>query len=1266
MVRVRALDVSIDLAALIKGQIVVPALIVDQPVVHLAKSEQGKANWQLKGNAAAEKSAKATPESARSQAPGELPAILKLVVRDGRVTYHDPVAKQAMLLTIVNFSGSTRGPDGNVILDGQGRLQGQPWRLDFNAGALEKLLAANARYPLDLEFNMGDTRARINGALEDATQLGSGDLIFSLRGPGLEMLSAFLGPSAPRLPPYAVQGRVKRAGQTWQVQDLQAKVGESDLRGGLAVETGGKRPMIKADLSSRQLDYADFVGLTSPSKQSQEKPKPLDISALKTVDAIIDVRGDEILTPTLALHDVRAAVRLQNGRLRVHPLSMEAGGGRVRAEALVDSSVEPFKASLRAEVQPVNLRKLGRNVDAAQGLTGIVDGQLEVSVTGAKRAQVAKAAEANPLAVIDSLVVEDSRISYDAPGTDTRLEASADTVIAAGHRQLAIKGDGHYRGEPFNLIVRGDSLMELANTTTDKPYTVSANASAANTEIALEGTFRQPLAFKDVDLSLSVKGAGTNRLAAALGKPLPNLPAYSLRGRLRRQDANWRIKDFDGRVGDSDVSGDIVIDTNGKRPFIKAALVSRRLDYADFATVLGAEPDRKQAPSQAKEQKPAQLAAGRPAEPPLDLAPLQRFNASISFEGREIIAPNLPLKDIAVDIALREGRLNVKPFTVGVGGGTVEGALRVSTSTPIRGHLTTEIEQMDIQRVVEPFDLESKFGVLDGHANIAIAGATEQQIAAAAEQTALTFIHSLVITDTRFAYVDAHSDIDLELFIRTTETSNGAEPIIIDGRGRYHGEAFRLNVGAGSLLRLLEEIRPYPIEARAEVAKTKAKLKGSVTRPLNLKGMDLALQFEGPNTNRLAKFLGLSLPDLPPYKIQGQVAREGDVWRLSAFKGRVGDSDLAGDIEVRTLRDPRPLIAANIVSRRLDLDDLGGLIGAAPDTGHGETESAQQEVEAKTETKTKTVLPRDPVDLSGLRKVDARVSFNGKRIETGLPIDDLRIEAKLDAGRLTLKPLDFGVGGGTIKSRLQLDGSARPVQADLQTEVRRVNLRELLRGSGFAQKSVGNIGGRAKLKATGNSIADLMATLDGGLSLIMTGGELNSLLIELTDLDVQEAVVDLLGDEEAVPIRCAFTDLAARSGQIDIKSLVIDTTDTRFSGDGNIDLDQERIKFVMAPHPKDFSLFTLRTPLHVAGRFSDLAFYPEYSELAERTAAAVVLGLVATPFATLIPLIETGTGKNAACQSLLGASNVEQRTVPAQPSRERGSAPEKVFLRRGH
>ncbi|MBA2491662.1 MAG: AsmA family protein [Gammaproteobacteria bacterium] len=1256
MAKLHALDASVDLIALIGGSIVIPELIIDRPVVHLAKSGQGTGNWQLKSGTAADKVAKAPTDSAPAEARGQLPAILRLVVRDGLSTYHDPAARQSMRLTIENISGSTRGTDGQVTLDGHGRLQEHPWRLDFKAGAFDKWLAGNAPYPLDFKFDMGDTRARIEGALEDPAQLAGGKVNFSLRGPGLQMLSEFLGPDAPRLPPYSVGGRVTRLGQTWQVRDFQANVGESDLHGELAFENGGKRPLLKAHLISHRLDYADFAGLAPPSRKP-EKPAPLDLSALRTMDAIVNVRGDEILTPAAALHDVRAAVRLEDGRLRVRPLKVAVGGGTVRAQAMLDSRSQPFEAHVQTEIQQVDLGRLREIANADEALEGMVDGRIELSVTGASRAQMKQ--NAGALAIIDSLSIDDSRLTYVAPDGNTELRVIADSVTRDGRRQFTMQGAGRYRGEPFTLDFQADPLLALADTQTDKPYAIDLEASGANTEITATGTLRQPLALKAVDIELTAQGSGTDRLAAALGKPLPDLPPYEVGGGVSREGTRWIIDDFDGRVGMSDLQGDIAVNTGGKKPYIKANLVSRRLDHADFATLLGAESDSREPAPETEEAKPA---LDRPAEPPFDLAPLQRFNADLSFEGKEIIAPNLPLQDIAFDIAVRDGRLDVKPFALGIGGGTIEGALSVDSATPIQGKLVTDIEQVDIQQVVEPLDFESTFGVLDGRADIAIVGSTEQQIADSSEQTALTFIRSLIIKDTRLAYVDPGNDMDIELSMRTTETANGAEPIMINGTGRYQGEAFSLNVGAGSLLRLLEEIRPYPVEARAEVAQTIARLKGDVTRPLDMKGLDLNLSISGPNPSRLEKLAGLPLPDLPPYEIEGELFRDEGAWRLQGFEGAVGDSDLAGEIEVQTLRDPRPLIVADLVSRRLDLDDLGGLIGAAPDTGKGETESGKQEVESDTETRSKTVLPRDPIDLSALSAIDADVTFNGERVETGLPIDDLRIEAKLDDGRLA--PLDFGVGGGRIESRLRLDGSARPVEAAMKTEISRVNLKELLRGSGFAQKSVGNIGGRANLKASGDSIADLMATLDGQLSLIMSGGKFDSLLIELAGLDAAQAIGDLVGDVEAVPIRCAFTDLQARDGQVDFESFAIDTVDTLFSGDGDIDLDEERIKFVVAPHPKDLSLFSFRTPLHMTGRFSNLAFYGEYSEMAAQAATAVAMGLVATPFAAIIPFIDPGDGENSPCKALLDDAENESRAAKSEPRRKKEqSPPEATFIR---
>jgi AsmA family protein len=49
------------------------------------------------------------------------------------------------------------------------------------------------------------------------------------------------------------------------------------------------------------------------------------------------------------------------------------------------------------------------------------------------------------------------------------------------------------------------------------------------------------------------------------------------------------LQDFDGRVGASDLSGDVRVDA-AKRLRVDAELTSRRLDIDDLAAVLGAGP----------------------------------------------------------------------------------------------------------------------------------------------------------------------------------------------------------------------------------------------------------------------------------------------------------------------------------------------------------------------------------------------------------------------------------------------------------------------------------------------------------------------------------------------------------------------------------------------------------------------------------------------------------------------------------------------------
>lgn len=82
-------------------------------------------------------------------------------------------------------------------------------------------------------------------------------------------------------------------------------------------------------------------------------------------------------------------------------------------------------------------------------------------------------------------------------------------------------------------------------------------------------------------------------------------------------------------------------------------------------------------------------------------------------------------------------------------------------------------------------------------------------------------------------------------------------------------------------------------------------------------------------------------PSTPPYRLKGHLKHDGKVWSFANFSGRVGDSDLSGNIRVDTA-PKRPFMKADLVSNLLDFDDLAGFIGGKPGTAPGETASTEQ------------------------------------------------------------------------------------------------------------------------------------------------------------------------------------------------------------------------------------------------------------------------------------------------------------------------------------
>ena len=501
----------------------------------------------------------------------------------------------------------------------------------------------------------------------------------------------------------------------------------------------------------------------------------------------------------------------------------------------------------------------------------------------------------------------------------------------------------------------------------------------------------------------------------------------------------------------------------------------------------------------------------------------------------------------------------------------------------------------------------------------------------------------------RFLHSEAGTDVTVKV-ASSASPDSGTTPVHFSGSGRLRNNPFTVEGDAASLLALEKGDRPYRVNASARAGYTSIRFDGTVI-PNNIDNVAGSLTLQGRDLSQLYPIVPVPFPWTPPYRVSGQLKHAGKVWTFNAFTGKVGESDVAGNFALD--RSPAvPRVDADIVSQLLNYKDLGGLIGLPPADAPPSARTAEQNQEAAKRAASGRVLPDRPYDLEKLRSVDAKLLFKGKRfMASNLPFDDMKMTMDLQGGVLKLQPLDFGVGGGDVKSTLVLDARNKVIKTNADVTVRNVELKQLLPGFKPPKGSAGKVGGRVRLSATGNSIADMLASSNGEVALISRGGEASALAVVLTNLDLARAVPLLLKGDENSAIHCVVADFVAENGTMAARTLVMDTDAEKILGEGSVDLANERYALTLSAKSKKASVMALRGPILIDGSFKSPKIHPATGPIAVRVGTSVALGVAATPVAALLPLIDFGGATDADCRALMqdAKENVEARALK-QPS----------------
>jgi uncharacterized protein involved in outer membrane biogenesis len=461
----------------------------------------------------------------------------------------------------------------------------------------------------------------------------------------------------------------------------------------------------------------------------------------------------------------------------------------------------------------------------------------------------------------------------------------------------------------------------------------------------------------------------------------------------------------------------------------------------------------------------------------------------------------------------------------------------------------------------------------------------------------------------------------------------------LQGGGKFRGDNVKVSVRIPGLAPNPEQ--SIHVIATGSVGGTTASGDGTFTT--DLRAIDMKFDLKGKTLKDLHKVTGIVLPDTPPYALSGRLRRDGESrFIFDPFSGKIGDSDIVGAVTYDKQRNERPLFTANLRSKLLDFDDLGPLVGAPPKTGGGETASAEQQAKAQQVKASTHVLPRQPFSTEKWGEMDADVKLVATRVQRPhqLPIESLSTHLVMKEGVLTLDPLNFGVAGGKVASRVVIDSHPKPPAGEIHAQVENLKLAELFPAAKSMADAYGQMYGAVNLKGRGASIGDLLATSNGTMVLTANGGRVSDFLTELLEIDVAKAAMLLGTRKQQVDLRCAVGTFNVNDGVVSPESFIVDTTETYVKVDGKVDLDDERLDLETRGRGKSPSAFTLKTPIELQGPFKKPSVKPKAGPLVAQVGAAVALGAVAGPLA-IAPFIEPGKKQDADCDKLIAEARAK-------------------------
>ena len=1242
LARVKRLEVQIAVLPLIIGKLDFAHLVLVEPAVIVEFDSSGASNFSF--------DTATTGEDGPSVLPPPPLIFSDVLIEKGLFTYKDAQSDVNFSVRIDHLVGDIPGFDKPLELDFKGAFDDIPLTLNGTVGPIWAWVEPGYSLPVDVTVGAGGATAHVQGEIRDPTNFK--DLAFTISAEG-SSTSAFAQLAGvkdiPELGAFKLSARVSDPEDHLGVEKLNIQIGTEELA---AISlTGDVKDLfalqgISLDFSARGQDSANLKQLGLPAlpergafqvtaQISDPEAKVYTVSDLRVVLGDNEVNGQIDLSLAGRVPFLTAGLtsqRFRYGQLKLD-LKMTGPVGNPAIEKIDLKIGNPDLAKIHLNGKVDNLMEL-QGVDIKFQASGKDLANLKQVIGQPLPVRGAFSAAGKVLIPVhQNLKIPDLKITigknniagslnFDFRGDRPNLEAKLSlpkldlpsVLLPELAKQGWAKGLGLVR--PVKLAV---TLEGFAPEIALKKVDLQAG-TLDSAELRVTGSIENLVARRGIDLKFSLRGKEDAKLKEIIAQPyifapVPGQGAYAISGKISDPAANhFKINDFKYVLADTELSGWLDFNLAGQLPVYEVELSSPKFNLKPFPI-----------------PKEAAYANLNKIE---DLGPL-KLHSKVIVKGNQLSLSQLELQAGSEQLAVVEVKGSIKDLTTQSGidlnfniqGKEVANLAKITgQSIPLKGAYGLSGRLTDpAQKNYKISNLKFKLGEnnISGALDLNLYG---QQLRLAADLAAPKFTLQPVTLPA------------LETLARIEDLG----PLKL---------AFNL-AGVGKKLTLDNLDFKLGREDLIEVV-----LKGTIRDLSAVQGMKLEFIARGSDMSNFKKLGGPEIQYTGAFNVTAQfIDPAPKVYRMPSFNATVGDNNQKGWLEL-DLSAKRPSLKGELSSDKLDLRPL---LAEDKKESTQNTQPAKPVPSKKKRTKGDIQTPytsvsharvfsAEPLPLEGLQAIDADLKFDEKQVLLpALALDDVKLNILLKDGNLEIKPFKFSIGGGKADVRFALRTQVKPAALAANLNIDQLEIGPMLDKLGYQRSVEGNLDASLNLDGSGDSIAALMAGLNGNIRIAMIDGRAASEYLELLEKYLGSGILNMLNPfqqkREYTPINCFVNNIEIKDGLADIK-LLLDTDQTSIFGLGDVNLKTERLNLGIKPTPKkgampasvSFSFKELSQPFKLGGTLANphLAIDPGRTAFViGKMAGALALG----PFGIAAFFADVSVGKKDPCAAALGAA----------------------------